>query len=152
MRPAVVPLLLGLIGLLAVAPPRPAAGAPKPGALTPDEARGKQIYTLGTSASGVEIKAVLGEEGAGTEVAASALPCSGCHGAAGQGGKEGGGRPPPPPRAAPGPHSPRGAAAPPRTGERWKGGGRPPPAYADRLRIRAIPLGIDPAGNHLHVA
>jgi ABC-type branched-subunit amino acid transport system substrate-binding protein len=129
-----------LLCLLAAAPSRPAAGDPKPGALKPDETRGKQIYTLGTSASGVEIKALLGEEGAGTEVAASALPCAGCHGAAGQGGKEGGVRPSNLSREALG----RAAGG--------EGGGRRHPAYDDRLLIRAITLGIDPAGNRLHVA
>jgi ABC-type branched-subunit amino acid transport system substrate-binding protein len=146
MRLAVSPLLLGLLGLLIVAPPRSAVGEPaalKPGALKPDEARGKQIYTLGTSASGIEIKAVLGEEGAGTEVAASALPCAGCHGAAGQGGKEGGVRPSNLTREA------LGRAV---TGGGGEGGGRRHPAYDDRLLVRAITLGIDPAGNRLHVA
>ncbi len=107
--------------------------------LTPDEQRGKQIYTQGTSASGVEIKAALGDEG-GSEVPASALPCAGCHGLDGHGGKEGGVRPS---------NLTREALGRPTGGE---GGGRRHPAYDDRLLIRAITMGIDPAGNRLHVA
>ncbi len=104
--------------------------------LSPEETRGKQIYTLGTSASGVEIEAVLGEEGA--PLPASALPCAGCHGREGHGGKEGGVRPSDLTREALG----RPAA----------GAGRRHPPYDDRLLIRAITLGVDPAGNKLHVA
>src|SRR5262249_36987475 len=107
--------------------------------LTPEEQRGKQIYTQGTSASGVEIEAALGDEG-GSEVPASALPCAGCHGLDGHGGKEGGVRPS---------NLTKEALGRPAGGE---GGGRPPPAYDDHLLIRAITLGIDPAGNRLHVA
>jgi ABC-type branched-subunit amino acid transport system substrate-binding protein len=99
--------------------------------LTPEEKRGKQIYTQGTSASGVEIKAALGEEGVGTEVPASALPCAGCHGLDGHGGKEGGVRPPDLTREAL---------------------GRRQPPYDDHRLIRAITMGINAAGGRLHVA
>src|SRR5258708_26979210 len=84
MRP---PLVLTLLVLLAATPSRAAAGE-----LKPEETRGKQIYTKGTSASGIEIKAALGDDGE-NEVAASVLPCAGCHGLDGHGGKEGGVRP-----------------------------------------------------------
>src|SRR5262245_15811097 len=57
-------------------------------ALTPQEIRGKQIYTLGTSSSGREITAVLGKEG--TEISASVLSCANCHGRDGRGKPEGG--------------------------------------------------------------
>lgn len=99
------------------------------GALTPGETRGKQIYAQGTSSSGVEIKAVLGEGGA--EVPASALPCAGCHGLDGHGGKEGGVRPSDLTREAL---------------------GRRRPPYDDHLLVRAVTLGIGAAGNQLHVA
>ena len=107
-------------------------------ALSPEETRGKQIYTLGTSASGVEIKAALGDEG--NELPASALPCAGCHGLEGHGGREGGVRPS---------DLTREALGRPAVGER---GGRRHPPYDDHLLIRAITLGVDPAGNRLHVA
>jgi hypothetical protein len=120
--------------------------APPARGLTPEESRGKQIYARGTSASGVEIKAALGEDrsGGGTEVAASALPCGGCHGLDGHGGKEGGVRPSDITREA------LGRAA---SGEGGReGGGRRRPPYDDHRLIRAITLGLDSAGNRLHVA
>lgn len=124
LRLAIAPLLLLLA--LVLAPWRGVAAE-----LTPDEKRGKQIYTQGTSASGVEIKAALGEEGGGTEVPASALPCAGCHGLDGHGGKEGGVRPPD--------LTPEGL-------------GRHQPPYDDRLLIRAVTMGVNAAGTRLHVA
>jgi ABC-type branched-subunit amino acid transport system substrate-binding protein len=126
-RPVLCLLILALLLL-------PLAAA----ALSPEEIRGRQIYTLGTSASGIEIKAVLGEEG--NELPASALPCAGCHGREGHGGKEGGVRPS---------DLTREALGRPAVGER---GGRRHPPYDDHLLIRAITLGVDPAGNRLHVA
>ncbi|HEX8424439.1 MAG TPA: hypothetical protein VF634_13560, partial [Pyrinomonadaceae bacterium] len=57
-------------------------------ALTPQEKRGKQIYLRGTSASGKEILAYLGE--ASLEVPASTMTCANCHGFEGQGKPEGG--------------------------------------------------------------
>jgi ABC-type branched-subunit amino acid transport system substrate-binding protein len=125
---ACVALLLGL------------AAAPETGPLTPAEARGKQIYTRGTSASRVEIKAAFGDGGSGSEVSASALPCAGCHGLDGRGGKEGGVRPTDLTAEALG----RATAD--------AGGGRSRPAYDDHRLIRAITLGLDAAGNRLHVA
>ncbi len=127
---AVVPVLL----LLLTALPRSLWG----GGLTPAEVRGKQIYTQGTSASGVEIKAALGDDG--NEVPASALPCAGCHGRDGRGGKEGGVRP--------SDLTPEALGRPAAGGT----GGRRHPPYDDRLLVRAIAMGLDPAGNRLHVA
>jgi len=115
---------------------RAAAGADE---LASAAARGKQIYTAGNSPGGAAITAVLGGSG-GAEVLASALPCGGCHGSDGRGGKEGGVRP---------------------TDLTWEtltqpvsasAGGRRRPPYSDRSLIRAVTLGIDPAGNPLHVA
>ena len=118
--------------------------APPARGLTPEETRGKQIYARGTSASGVEIKATLGEGGSGTEVSAAALPCGGCHGADGHGGKEGGVRPSDLTREVLGREALGRAAG--------AGGGRRRPAYDDHKLIRAITLGLDSGGNRLHVA
>jgi ABC-type branched-subunit amino acid transport system substrate-binding protein len=133
-------LLAFAVLLLGLAAP-PARGLTP---LAPDEARGKQIYSRGTSASGAEITAALGEDrsGSGTEVSAAALPCGGCHGADGHGGKEGGVRPSDITHEALG----RAAAA------GSEGGGRRRPAYDDHKLIRAITLGLDSGGNRLHVA
>jgi ABC-type branched-subunit amino acid transport system substrate-binding protein len=129
MRADVPALLL----LLAAAPPGVWSGE-----LAPAEVRGKQIYTQGTSASGVEIKAALGDDG--NEVPASALPCAGCHGLDGHGGKEGGVRP--------SDLTPEALAR----SIAVEAGGRRHPPYDDRLLVRAIAMGLDPAGNRLHVA
>jgi ABC-type branched-subunit amino acid transport system substrate-binding protein len=59
--------------------------------LTPEERRGKQIYSRGTSASGEAIVASLGE--ASLEVPANVMACANCHGAYGHGKSEGGIRP-----------------------------------------------------------
>ena len=66
------------------APPSPAGnrGAPRSG-LTPQEARGKQLYLSGESPSGEPVTALMGD--AGIEVPATALPCSSCHGRDGRG-------------------------------------------------------------------
>ncbi len=75
------------------------------------------------------------------EVPATAVPCGGCHGRDGKGRPEGG--------VAPSDLTwtsltkPYGATLP---------SGRKHPAYDVRLLKRAISLGIDPAGNPLHVA
>ena len=132
-----LPLIsLALVGALAVlAAPGATLGS---AALTPAEARGKQIYTRGTSSSGEALTAVLGEDGA--EIAAATLPCAGCHGGDGRGGREGGVRP-----------SDLTWDALGRAGGGEVGGRRYLP-YDDRLLVRAIALGIDSAGNRLHVA
>jgi ABC-type branched-subunit amino acid transport system substrate-binding protein len=57
-------------------------------ALDESEMRGKQIYFEGTSPSGTEIMAVVGDEAA--VLPASAMPCSSCHGSDGLGRPEGG--------------------------------------------------------------
>ncbi|MDT7808439.1 MAG: hypothetical protein QOJ70_2252 [Acidobacteriota bacterium] len=56
------------------------------GGLTPQERRGRVIYLRGESASGREIKALVGE----IDVPASTLTCAGCHGTRGEGKTEGG--------------------------------------------------------------
>ena len=107
--------------------------------LSPQEQRGRQIYRDGTSPSGGEIVALMGD--AQIEVPAASVPCAGCHGRDGRGRPEGGVSP---------------------SDLRWESltrpyavsepGGRTHPPYDERLLKRAISLGIDPAGSPLHVA
>lgn len=66
-------------------------GAESGSELSPQERRGKQIYSKGESGSG-EIKAVLGN--GDLEVPASAFACMNCHGSRGEGKREGGLQPP----------------------------------------------------------
>lgn len=74
-------------GLRVSVPAQGAQDAPeRPRALTPQERRGKALYLRGSSSSGREITAAVGE----IEVPASTLTCAGCHGARGQGTTEGG--------------------------------------------------------------
>lgn len=132
-RAALAALFLLLPALLRAAPPA-----------SPEEAkkqleRGRQIYNEGTSPSGGEIIAVMSD--AGVEVPASAVPCGGCHGRDGKGRPEGG--------LAPSDLTwtaltkPYGITHP---------SGRKHPPYDVKLLKRAISLGLDPAGNALHVA
>lgn len=124
--------------LLAVALAVPAAGAEEGDGLTAIEEAGQQIYRTGTSPSGDEIVAVMA---GGTELPASALPCSGCHADDGRGNPEGGVVP---------------------TDVTWEAltrpygvraqGGREHGPYDEGLLKRSIALGLDPAGNELHVA
>ena len=53
---------------------------------TPQERRGKAIYLRGESASGKEIKAMVGD----MDLPASTVTCAGCHGLRGEGKTEGG--------------------------------------------------------------
>lgn len=106
--------------------------------LTPEEARGRQIFLQGTSPSGEEI---LARMQGGVEVPAAALPCASCHGRDGRGNPEGGVSP---------------------SDLTWESltrpyavrtpGGREHPPYDERLLTRAVTMGIDPGGNELHVA
>jgi ABC-type branched-subunit amino acid transport system substrate-binding protein len=105
-------------------------------ALTPEERRGKQIYLRGTSASGREITAYLGEPP--LEVPASTLTCAGCHGADGQGKPEGGVTPSNITWAAL--TKPYGVA---------HASGRKHPPYTERALELAVTRGLDPAGNRL---
>jgi ABC-type branched-subunit amino acid transport system substrate-binding protein len=106
------------------------------GALTPEEKRGKQIYLRGTSASGREITAYLGE--ASLEVPGSAITCAGCHGADGQGKPEGGVTP-----------SNLTWAALTKPSGVVHASGRKHPPYTERTLELALTRGLDPAGNHL---
>lgn len=128
------PLLLLLFPVLLWA-----ADPPSPTDLEKQIARGRQIYIEGTSPSGGEIIAVMSD--AGVEVPASAVPCASCHGRDGKGRPEGGVQP---------------------TDLTWTNltkpygvthaSGRKHPPYDERSLKRAISLGLDPAGQPLHVA
>ncbi len=112
----------------------PAALAQSP--LTPQEARGKQIYVLGTSKSGKDILAYIGDSS--LEVPGSTMACANCHGMTGQGKPEGGIDP---------------------SNITWEAltkpygvthsNGRKHPAYTARALELAITRGLDPAGNKL---
>jgi len=101
--------------------------------------RGRRIYLEGTSPSGGEIVAVMSD--AGVEVPASAVPCAGCHGRDGKGKPEGGVTPSDLTWTAL--TKPYGVTHP---------GGRKHPPYDAKLLKRAVAMGVDPAGNALHVA
>jgi ABC-type branched-subunit amino acid transport system substrate-binding protein len=100
------------------------------------ERRGKQIYVRGTTVSGKEILAYLGDSS--IEVPGSAMPCANCHGLNGQGKPEGGVTP---------------------TNVTWEvltkpygvphANGRQHPPYTERGLELAITRGIDPSGNKL---
>jgi ABC-type branched-subunit amino acid transport system substrate-binding protein len=104
--------------------------------LTPSETRGKQIYVHGTSQSGKEILAYVGQSS--VEVSGRAMPCANCHGLDGQGKPEGGVTP---------------------SNLTWEAltkpygvthaDGRQHPPYTDRGLELAISRGTDPAGNKL---
>lgn len=87
MRLAVLAAVISAIAIAASAQ-SPLKQSPLNVQLTPQEKRGKQIYTRGVSPSGKEITAFLGD--AAVEVPASTMPCAGCHGLDGQGKPEGG--------------------------------------------------------------
>lgn len=104
------------------------------------ELRGRAIYRRGIdpeAGDGQRIMALMG--GAeGIEVPAAALPCASCHGRDGRGRPEGGVLP----SDITWPTLTR-----PYTVERL--GGRTHPPYTEESLVRAISLGIDPAGNEL---
>ncbi len=107
--------------------------------LTPAQKRGKQIFDLGTSASGKPISARL--QSAAEAVPAGLVPCAGCHGPDGLGKPEGGVVP---------------------SDITWDtltkpydlvtASGRRRPPYNEKLLKRAITLGFDSAGNPLDLA
>jgi ABC-type branched-subunit amino acid transport system substrate-binding protein len=133
-----VPLLAVLIvWLLKVS--LAAASAPSASRLTQQERRGKRIYLSGRSASGQEIKVLLGEES--MELPATTMPCANCHGADGRGRPEGG--------LDPGDITWESLTKP--YGHTHTSG-RTHPAYTDRSLERAIMDGYDPAQNRLLAA
>lgn len=104
--------------------------------LTAQENRGKHIYIQGSSPSGKEILAYLGDSS--MEVPGSGMPCANCHGLDGQGKYEAGVSP---------------------SNITWQAlskpygvthaDGRKHPAYTERGLELAITRGRDPAGNKL---
>jgi ABC-type branched-subunit amino acid transport system substrate-binding protein len=137
-RPAALNWRVSLAFLLLVAAPSSGACAraiPQD-RLTPRQSRGKQIYARGTSPSGNELLAYLGESS--LEVSGSAVACANCHGLDGQGKPEGGVDPP---------------------NLTWEmlskpyghthADGRKHPPYTERSLELAITRGTDPAGNKL---
>jgi ABC-type branched-subunit amino acid transport system substrate-binding protein len=116
-----------------------AAAVPAAAELTPAEQRGKAIYFQGESVSGREILAVIGD--AGTEVPAAVMTCSSCHGRDGRGRPEGGVYPTD--LTWPALTKPYGVE---------HASGRRHPPYSEKSLVRAIAMGVDPAGNRLHVA
>ena len=103
------------------------------------QSRGRQIYVQGTSPSGKEILAYVGD--ASLEVPAGTLPCAGCHGLDGRGKPEGGVNP---------------------SNLTWEfltkpygvkhESGRQHPPYTERGLELAITRGLDPGGNKLLAA
>jgi ABC-type branched-subunit amino acid transport system substrate-binding protein len=116
-----------------------AAALPAGAELTAQELRGKAVYFKGESTSGREIVAVIGDSG--TEVPAAVMTCSSCHGRDGRGRPEGGVYPSD--LTWPALTKPYGVEHP--TGRRH-------PPYSEKALVRAIAMGVDPAGNRLHVA
>src|SRR4029453_19410284 len=104
--------------------------------LTLSESRGKQIYVQGTSRSGKDILAYVGDES--IEVPGSAMACANCHGFDGQGKPESGVSPSDITWEAL--TKPYGAV---------HADGRRHPAYTERGLELAITRGRDPAGNKL---
>lgn len=104
--------------------------------LTPQQRRGKQIYLQGTSLSGKDILAYVGDSS--LEVPGSSLPCANCHGLDGQGKPEAGVNP---------------------SNLTWEAltkpyglthpDGRKHPPYTERGLELAIGRGTDPGGNKL---
>lgn len=113
------------------------AGLPYLSGLTPEQQNGQKIYSTGTSGDGDEIYAVM----SGVNVPASVMPCVNCHGEQGKGKPEGGIIP---------------------SNLTWSSlsreytgaghNGRSHPAYTEKSLVKAISMGLDPAGNPLHKA
>lgn len=131
---ALLPVLLPAAALLAAA-----GDTAGPAPLTAQELRGRQIYRAGTSPSGAEITAVL-SDGA-VQLPAASMTCVSCHGRDGRGRPEGGVSPSNLTWEAL--TKPYGVTHP---------SGRTHPPYTERLLKRAVTLGLDAAGNKLHVA
>ena len=106
--------------------------------LSPAEARGRQIYDRGVSASGQPIKAMLAS---GEAISAAILPCANCHGHDGQGRPEGGIAPS---------NVTWEVLTKPYGGLRSNGRTRGP--YTERLARRAFTMGLDASGVALNEA
>jgi ABC-type branched-subunit amino acid transport system substrate-binding protein len=104
--------------------------------LTLQESRGKQIYVLGTSRSGREILAYVGESS--LEMPGKSMACANCHGLDGRGKPEGSINPSD--ITSESLTKPYGVTHP---------DGRKHPAYTERGFEVAVSRGTDPAGNRL---
>lgn len=137
-RPLITSVLIALLvlacaQLLAARQNTPPQSAPDDAA-----ARGRRIYFEGADGSADEIQVLLGTEE--VEAPATAFACVNCHAADGQGTNEGGVRP------APVTWSVLAAA---RTSTLT---GRPRPPYDARTLTRALRVGVNSAGERLHLA
>ena len=112
------------------------SGAAAQGGLTLAESRGKQIYVQGTSQSGREVFAYVGE--ASLEMPGASMPCANCHGLDGLGKREG--------SINPSDITPESLTKPYGV---IHADGRKHPAYTPGGFAAAITRGIDPAGNLL---
>ncbi len=129
-------LLLACSQLFAAA--RGQATAPPQSATDGDAARGRRIYFEGADGSAEEMQVLLGGEA--IEAPATAFACVNCHAADGLGTAEGGVQPAPVNWDA-------------LTGARTSAlTGRPRPPYDARTLTRALRLGVNSAGERLHMA
>lgn len=129
-------VLLACLGLSVALGCGDRAGAASQDPSTLRESRGKQIYVKGTSASGTEIRAYVGESS--LEVPGSMMPCANCHGLDGKGKSEGSINPSNLTWEAL--TKPYGVTHP---------DGRKHPPYTERGLELAITRGTDPGGNSL---
>lgn len=127
---------LAACALLVAASVVPSAGD---AGLEPAQARGKQIYLEGTSATGGRIDAVVGNEG--VTLPASAVPCASCHGPDGLGRPEGGVLPP----------DIRWSQLTKSYGHVHEDGRRHPP-FTEVNLARLLRSGLDPAHNRIDTA
>jgi ABC-type branched-subunit amino acid transport system substrate-binding protein len=129
-------VLLACIALFAAGAIARGTQSLAPHQLDARESRGKQIYLRGTSPSGKEIRAYVGESA--LEVPGDAMSCANCHGLDGRGKPEGGVTP---------------------SNLNWEiltkpyglthQDGRKHPPYTERALELAITRGTDPGGNRL---
>ncbi len=127
------------ISVISVFAQTPGKTRPQTDLLTSQEHRGKEIYFGIAASSGTPIKALIGDPP--TETPGTLMACASCHGEDGKGKPEGGVVP---------------------SDITWEAltkpygvthsSGRTHPLYTEKLLVRAVSMGIDPAGNKLHVA
>src|ERR1043166_846904 len=130
------PLLLATLALVVCATGAMLSGAMAQNGLTASESRGKQIYLRGTSQSGGQILAYVGESS--LEMPGASMACANLHGIDGRGKPEGSISPSD--ITAESLTKPYGVIHP---------DGRKHPAYSARTFETAVTRGVDPAGNRL---
>lgn len=129
-------IAIALVGVFAQAPGK---SRPQSDRLSSQEQRGKEIYFGIASSSGPPIKALIGDPP--TETPGTLMACANCHGEDGKGKPEGGVVP---------------------SDITWEAltkpygvthsSGRTHPPYTEKLLVKAVCMGFDPAGNKLHAA